>query len=161
MVREIGEEADAGGGVQLVAADEGLEGEAGLVRGNALAQARFEVRVLAEGVEFSREQLIEIGLGVFWQMHDDRSRREIAEALRVAVQQTGRAADQVEERELIDEAHEVAHHDLVEAEAQSFGVGDAQFAEPLAERLAAPEPFERDVVASRDDEVGNDEDAAR
>ena len=119
------------------------------------------MRVRAERVEFSREQLIEIGLGVFWQMNDDGARGDVAEALRVAAEQARESADEVEEREQIDEAHEVAHHDLVKAEAQALGIGDAQFAKSFTERLPAPEPFEDDVVSGRDDEVRDDDQCLR
>ena len=84
MLGEFGEERDARGGVEFVAADERLQGEARFGGGDALAQARFEVRMLAQRVEFSREQLIEIGLGVFrrdgrrW--YSPRDRRAAARA---------------------------------------------------------------------------------
>ena len=78
--REFAEEPDARLRFEMVAPDECLEREAGFVGRDALAEAGFEVGKLAEGVELAREELIEVGLGVFGDVHDDGICREIAEA---------------------------------------------------------------------------------
>ena len=62
------------------------------------------------------------------------------------------AADQVERRQQIHRAQQVADHDLAEAQPQALLVHDAQAQQPLAEGLAAPAPLQQDAVADRDGE---------
>ena len=92
---EFREDVDAGDGFQFVAADEGLEGEAAVFGGGALAEAGFQVRILAKGVELAREELVQIRLGVFGIVDDDGAGGDVAETLGSAGDEARDAADQI------------------------------------------------------------------
>jgi len=49
--------------IQLVATQQGLQGQPRLPRRHPLAQPRLQMRILAQGIEFAREQLIQVRLG--------------------------------------------------------------------------------------------------
>jgi len=59
---EVAEQFDAGDGVEFIAAQYRLHGQGGPGGGNALAEARGQVRLLAERIELARRQLDEVGL---------------------------------------------------------------------------------------------------
>src|SRR5262249_5431401 len=80
---------------------------------------------------------------------------DVADALAVAVQECGDAADQIERRENVDYADEIPQNDLRKLQAQALGVDHADIEEALANGLATPAPFEDDAVSDRNDEIEN------
>ena len=81
--------------VQEIAARQCLHRCRGFRSGHALAQARFEIRVRAERVEFAGEQLVEVRLSHPGDADDDGVRREVAETLAAPAHQARDAADEV------------------------------------------------------------------
>src|SRR5262249_60467599 len=59
---------------------------------------------------------------------------------------------QVEGRQSVGEAQQIARDDLARLQAQALAVYDAQAKQALAYGLAAPIPFGRDSISDRDDE---------
>ncbi len=73
---------------------------------------------------------------------DERAGGEIAEALMVAGDEDGDGADGVEERDLVNEADEVARHGFKEADGAAGALNDANAGDTLAGGAAVPEGLE-------------------
>lgn len=151
---EIGEQGDPGIGSEVIASDQGLEGDGGFGSWDALAESCGEVREGSEGIESGAEEGIEVGSGEFRDADDDGTGGDVAEALAAAVEEGGDPADEVEEGEEIDGAEQVAEEELTEAEFEAFGIDDAELEQAFADGLTVPEPFGEDAI-----EDGEEEDA--
>jgi hypothetical protein len=151
---EIGEQGDAGIGSEVIASDQGLEGDGGFGSWDALAESCGEVREGAEGIESGAEEGVEVGSSEFRDADDDGTGGDVAEALATAVEEGGDPADEVEEGEEIDGAEQVAEEELTEAEFEAFGIDDAELEQAFADGLTVPEPFGEDAI-----EDGEEEDA--
>ena len=150
-VGEVGEEANPGIGVEGLAANNRLESEARMVWGGALAESGDVLRELIEGVKFFGENLTEIGFGGLGDVDDHRIGGEIAEALGVTGEEEREAADEVEPGEKIDGAEKISDEDLVDLEAKTVGIHDAEAGDFFSEGLTAPDPFGGDAVSDGDD----------
>jgi hypothetical protein len=155
MGGKFGEKLDAVHRVELIAAHQGLDGKSGFRGCDMLAKAGGEVGVFAEGIEFAREQLVEVRLGEAWVANDDGIRGDVPQALTGRAQQHGDTADKIERWQHVHKAEQVARDDLVELESETFDVHDAQAENPFADGLAAKTPFTEDSVTNADNEVGH------
>src|SRR6185369_10159409 len=156
MFGELAKEIDAFEGVELVAAQQGLDGQGGFAGRHALAQTGGQVRILAQRIEFSGEKLVDVGFDDAGNADDDRIGGDIAEALATRIEPAGQTADEIKHRQRVDEPEQVTDDDLVKLEAEAFGIDDAQAAQHFAEGLSAQAPFEGDPVTDADDKIGED-----
>ena len=113
------EQTDAGLVFQFVAAQNRLQRHARFDGGNALAQARGQMGMGAERIEFAGQQLIQVRLADFRISHHDRIRRNISEPLGALAEQASHAAHQIEHGQHIDKAQQIADGDLAELQAQA------------------------------------------
>ncbi len=60
MGRQLGKECDPGLGLEVVPPQQGLDRQGGLRGRHPLSEPRREVRVLAQGIEFARQDLIQV-----------------------------------------------------------------------------------------------------
>ena len=155
MVRELFEQFDAGEGFELLAAEEGLQRERGFLRRYVLPQARLEMREIAKRIELARGDQIQVGQGAGLAPNDHGVGGVIAEALRVPADETGHAADEIEEGQGVDKSEQVADRDLTELKAQPLFINDTEFEQAFSERLAPPQPLEKNAVSDRDHKIGD------
>jgi len=73
------------GGVQQVPPQECLQGQAGFSRRDALAQPCFQMRVVAQRVEFAGQHLFQVRLGDLWMTDHEGVGGQIAQALASSV----------------------------------------------------------------------------
>src|SRR5439155_26517219 len=105
---------DASSGFELVAPEEGLQDAIGFARRHILLEPGDEVRKLAQGIEFAGEKLVEVGFGDTRVADDDGISGQIAQSLAFPIEPAGQSADEIKQRQRIDESQEVADDNLVE-----------------------------------------------
>ncbi len=103
----------------------------------------------------------DLGFGGVTIAHDKRSRREIAEALRVLGGNHGDEPGSVEKREEIDQANRVADRGGEKRDRTTLAINHSDPGGLLAGGLTAQERFEHEVVPEHDDEDCDQEPGAR
>jgi hypothetical protein len=78
--------------------------------------------------------------------HHHRAGGEIAQALLVAAENTSDSAHQVQERQTVDETHEVPNHHLAGLQAHSPRIHNPQCHQSFTDGLAVPQPFRERAV---------------
>ena len=152
MLGQLFEEFHAGTRVHLIAPLEGAKAEHGFMGSDALLEAGGQMRELFQGIEFAGENASRIALEDFRDSNDDCIGCQVSKALCVAVQQAGEASDEVQQRQGIDEAHQIAEDNLMELELEALRIDHAEFHHLLANRLAVPKPLKRHGIAQLNDE---------
>ena len=122
-----------------------------MVWGGALAESGDVLGKLIEGVKFFGENLTEIGFGGLGDVDDHGIGGEITEALAVTGEEERESPDEVEPGEKIDGSEKIADEDLIDLEAKTLGIHDAEAGDFFPEGLAAPGPFGGDAVSDGDD----------
>ena len=134
--------------VVTVAQGDGADGQRGGFRRHQAAQAGRQVRLRQQRIVFRGRDPLQVGRLASALARHDGIGGHVAQALRVAAEDRGQPAHQVEQREHIHQAQQIAQRDLRELQAQSVDVDDAQSEEALADGLAAPAPLQQDGVAT-------------
>src|SRR5207302_6970780 len=142
MGGKFAEKFDARPGLQLIAAQKRLQGQSCFACRNTLPQPGFQMGIIAKGIVFAAEKLVQVRLGKFWIADDHSIGGEITETLGAPGDDASNAADQVTQRQGIHEAQQISDDDLAELQTQALGIDDSQSKNPFANRLAAPRPFE-------------------
>src|SRR5437762_14142697 len=119
------------------------------------------MRELAQGIEFAREKLVDIGLANLRMAHDNSVGREIAESLAFAINERCDAANEVKERHHVDEAKQIANDDLAELDFQAVRIDYTETQQSFADGLPAPAPLEGDAVANGQHEHQQHREGAR
>jgi hypothetical protein len=153
MFGELSEEGDAGRRVKLVASHESLQRRRGFAGRYALAQPCGEVRMLAERIELSAQELIEVRLGHARGPNDNSVCGDIPQPLALRAKPARDTADEVKDRQHVDGAQQISRHDLVELETHPFRVHNAEPAQLLPDGLSTPRPFQQNPIADADREV--------
>src|SRR5689334_7323839 len=109
--------------------------------------------MFAQGDVFAGEQLVEVRYGEFCRAHDNSVGRDIAKALITPIEQANNSTYEIECRQHIDEAQQVANDNLVDLESKAFGVHDAQAQDAFSHRLPAPDPFQQNAIADGDHKI--------
>jgi hypothetical protein len=92
---------------------------------------------------------------------DDGVGGDVAQALRVAVEQAGEPAHHVERGQEINGPQKVPHDHLAGLQPHALEIDHAQAQESLAHGLAAPEPLQQDAVGKGYHEHQDDADRLR
>ena len=142
VTRQFAEQFHPGRRIKFLAPQQRLQGDVRLRRGDPLAQAGRQMRILPERVVFAGEQLVEVGLGHARIADDHGVGGDVAQPLASGVEPAGQPADKIKRRQRIHKPQQVAHDDLVELQPHPFHVHHAQAEQPLADGLAAPGPFQ-------------------
>src|SRR5262245_4453699 len=111
------------------------------------------MRILPQGIEFSRHQLIQIGFSYGGCPDHDRICGDVTQTLATAAEPADGSADEVKRRQHVDKSQEIASDDLVELKPHALCIDDSQPKQLLADRLAAPYPLKKDSVADTDHKV--------
>src|SRR4051794_22631346 len=111
---------------------------------------RFPERVI-----FPAKDLIQIGRCGGGGANDGGPGSDVSQPAMVTMQETRDTADEIEERERVDGAHQVADDDLGRFELESAGVDNAQSKQALAHCLSAPQPFAESAVSQCQNKISN------
>jgi hypothetical protein len=141
---------------QLIPSQQRLERYAGLGRRNTLSQARGQMRVITEGIEFAGQELFEVWFFDFGRAHDDSVGGKIAQALASAARQTCDPTNQIKQWQCVNETQQIPNSDLAELEPKALNVRNPQAKQAFAQSLPSPIPLGYNAVSDLGEEKGQD-----
>jgi hypothetical protein len=112
-----------------------------------LAQSGFQVRMVAKGIVFPFQKLIQIRLIQARIPYDYCVGNDISQPLGPTVDKAGKAADQIKDRQTVDNSKKIANDNLAKLQMQPVDITDPQAQQSFPERLPAPVPFQCDPIS--------------